>query len=180
MCSESSGKDPDSTCIDLEPAVNMLLETPPVKKFYLPFEWVLVNGQTSKEIKSLESLSPDPKGDECQTFRDQYTKAGEKDFLTYILSFEQAIDPSLYFLVIRDEVLRTLKERPQNMGALLTRLVLSITSITKNPRSLPSFYVNPADSFVHRIDFSSRLFFPFSFQSKSRSIRKIRTLLYAD
>lgn len=138
---ESSENKIDSTCIDLEPAVNMILETPPIKKFYLPFEWVSVNGQTQEEIARLGSTPPILGSDERDTFMNQYMKAEEKDFLSYLSGFEQSLDPSPYFLLIRDEVFRNLKETPQNMEVLLTRLILSILSITKNPHTLPSFYV---------------------------------------
>lgn len=138
---EDYGKKIDSTCIDLEPAVNMILETPPIKKFFLPFEWVSFNGETQEEIARL-GFTPSILGsDERETFKDQYMKAEEKDFLSYLSGFEQSLDPSPYFLLIRDEVLRILKETPQNMEVLLTRLVLSILSITKYPHTLPSFYV---------------------------------------
>lgn len=163
---ESSGKEIDSTCIDLEPAVNMILETPPIKKFCLPFEWVSVNGKTREEIARL-GFTPSILGsDERDSFKDQYMKAEENDFLSYLSSFEQSLDPSPYFLLIRDEVFRNLKETPENMEVLLTRLVLSILSITKNPHTLPSFYVTRL-FFVLRIEslFSSTPLFHSLFQA---------------
>ena len=122
--------------------MNIILGTPPIKKFCLPFEWILVNGKKSEEIRHFESSSSNREEAECQKYKDYYMKSKDKDFFTYIASLEQTPDPSLYFAVIRDEIFQTLKETPKSMELLLTRLVLSILSIAKNQHTLPSFYVD--------------------------------------
>lgn len=178
ICPERSGKKIDSTYIDLEPAVNMILESPPIKKFYLPFEWISVNGKTQDELAKWGFIPSFLGSDERDTFIYQYMRAEEKDFISYLSSFEHIIDPSPYFLLIRDEIFRLLKETPKNMESFLSRLVLSIISITKNPHTLPSCYVVSL-FFVLSIEslFSSTPLFHFVFQTNHISLQWSRLFI---
>ena len=159
----------------------MILESPPIKKFYLPFEWISVNGKTQDELAKWGFVPSFLGSDERDTFIYQYMRAEEKDFISYLSSFEHIIAPSPYFLLIRDEIFRLLKETPKNMESFLSRLVLSIISITKNPHTLPSCYViSLLFCVVHRIAIFFHPSFPFCFPNKSHFAPMIKTFYYAN
>lgn len=144
--SKVTGKNTDTVCLDLEPAVGLNLVAPPMKKYNLAFEWALVNGESGSTIEKMGSLLPPSKlSKHMDAFKRKYLETDEPSFQEFLSSLAKSSTIQLccldYFSYINSEVLHILHDIPTNISFLLSRLLRIIYAILQNPTCIPIFYV---------------------------------------